>query len=135
VATAIRRRIDAITVSNTTVARPADLRETALAREPGGLSGRPLFRPSTQLLAQTFLRVGRRIPLVGVGGIDSGEAAWAKIRAGATLVQLYSALVYKGPALVEEIKRELGGLLAGSALPSLDQAVGRDAAAIAAGSF
>ena len=129
--TALRRGIDGLVVSNTTVARPASLAETALAAETGGLSGRPLFGPSTRLLAETFLRVGDRIPLVGVGGIDSAEAAWTKIRAGARLLQLYSALVYEGPGLVGTIKRGLADRLRAEGARSLDGVVGRDAAEIA----
>jgi dihydroorotate dehydrogenase len=107
VATALKRGIDGLTVSNTTVARPDSLREKALASETGGLSGKPLFVPSTKLLAEAFLRVERKIPLIGVGGVDSAEAAWTKIRAGASLVQFYSAMVYKGPGLIGDIKRGL----------------------------
>ncbi len=95
-------------VSNTTLARPASLR-SKLASESGGLSGAPLFELSTRMLAQTFLRVEGQFPLIGVGGIDSPEAALAKIEAGATLLQLYTALVYEGPGLIGRIKR---GLLA-----------------------
>ncbi|MBZ6078596.1 quinone-dependent dihydroorotate dehydrogenase [Microvirga puerhi] len=134
VATAQRRGVDGLTVSNTTIARPASLKEKALSTETGGLSGKPLFEPSTRLLAQTYLRVGRTMPLVGVGGVGSPEAAWAKIRAGASLIQLYSALVYKGPALIGEIKQGLLSALQEEGT-SLDQAVGRDAAAIAEGRF
>ncbi len=99
-------RIDGMIVSNTTISRPATLR-SSLATEGGGLSGAPLFDLSTQMLAQTFLRVEKQFPLIGVGGIDSAEKALAKIEAGATLVQLYSALVYEGPGLVTRIKRGL----------------------------
>jgi dihydroorotate dehydrogenase len=134
VATALKRGIDGLTVSNTTVARPESLREKALASETGGLSGKPLFVPSTKLIAETFLRVERKIPLIGVGGVDSAEAAWAKIRAGASLVQFYSAMVYKGPGLVGEIKSGLVQILA-SENTSLAQALGRDASAIARGEF
>jgi dihydroorotate dehydrogenase len=132
VATALRRGIDGLTVSNTTIARPDSLKEKALASETGGLSGRPLFVPSTKLLAETFLRVERKIPLIGVGGVDSAEAAWAKIRAGASLVQLYSAMVYKGPGLIGDIKRGLLHKLERENT-SLAQALGRDASAIAQG--
>lgn len=132
-ATALKRGVQGLVVSNTTVARPESLRETVLARETGGLSGRPLFGPATRLLAETYLRVGARMPLVGVGGIDSAEAAWTKIRAGASLVQLYSALVYQGPGLVGAIKRGLLARLAAEGLPNLAAAVGRDAAALARG--
>ena len=134
VATALKRGIDGLTVSNTTVARPDSLKEKALASETGGLSGKPLFEPSTKLLAETFLRVERKIPLIGVGGVDSAEAAWAKIRAGASLVQFYSAMVYKGPGLVSDIKNGLVQILA-SEKTSLGQALGRDASAIARGAF
>jgi dihydroorotate dehydrogenase len=133
VATALRRGVDGLIVSNTTVARPPDLRDTALARETGGLSGRPLFVPSTRLLAETFLRVGGRMPLIGVGGVDSAEAAWAKIRAGASLVQLYTALVYAGPALIADIKRGLLERIEAEGLSSISSVIGRDAATIARG--
>lgn len=134
VATALKRGIDGLTVSNTTVARPESLKEKELSKETGGLSGKPLFVPSTKLLAETFLRVERKIPLIGVGGVDSAEAAWAKIRAGASLVQLYSAMVYKGPGLIGDIKRGLIEKLE-SEKTSLAQSLGRDAAAIAQGRF
>lgn len=130
VATALKRGIDGLIVSNTTIARPESLKEKGLASETGGLSGKPLFVPSTKLLAETFLRVERKIPLVGVGGVDSAEAAWAKIRAGASLVQLYSAMVYKGPGLIPDIKSGLLRILDREGT-SLAQAVGRDASGIA----
>jgi dihydroorotate dehydrogenase len=135
VATAARRGIDALTVSNTTTERPESLRERSLAREAGGLSGKPLFAMSTRLLAETHLRAAGRFPLIGVGGIDSAEAAFTKIRAGASLLQLYSALVFKGPGLIGAIKQGLLDRLESERLPSLSAAVGRDAAAIARGEF
>ncbi len=134
IATALRRGIDGLIVSNTTIARPESLREKALASETGGLSGKPLFVPSTKLLAEAFLRVERKIPLVGVGGVDSAEAAWTKIRAGASLVQLYSAMVYKGPGIIGDIKSGLLRTLEREKT-SLAQAIGRDASAIAQGRF
>lgn len=100
------RGVDGMIVSNTTLARPSTLR-SASARESGGLSGAPLFEPSTRLLAAAYQRVERQFPLIGVGGVDSPEAALAKIEAGATLVQLYSGLVYAGPSLIERVKRGL----------------------------
>ena len=90
--------------------------------------------PSTKLLAETFLRVERKIPLIGVGGVDSAEAAWTKIRAGASLVQLYSAMVYKGPGLIGDIKSGLLRTLEAEKA-SMAQALGRDASAIAQGRF
>ncbi|WP_210497063.1 quinone-dependent dihydroorotate dehydrogenase [Microvirga antarctica] len=134
VATALARGVDGLTVSNTTIDRPISLKDKALAKETGGLSGKPLFRPSTQLLAETYLRVERRIPLIGVGGVDGADAAWAKIRAGASLVQLYSAMIFKGPGIVSEIKQGLVRTLARDDIRLAD-AVGRDAAAIAQGRF
>jgi dihydroorotate dehydrogenase len=107
IAVALAHGIDGMIVSNTTIARPATLREAALASEAGGLSGKPLFRASTILLAKTALRVKGAFPLVGVGGIASGEDAVAKIAAGASLVQFYSALVYRGPGLIGDIKAAL----------------------------
>ncbi|MDU6243519.1 MAG: quinone-dependent dihydroorotate dehydrogenase, partial [Bradyrhizobium sp.] len=95
------RGVDGMIVSNTTLARPNSLREQLRAKEQGGLSGRPLFRLSTRMVAETFVRVEGAFPLIGVGGIDTGGAALTKIRAGASLIQLYSSLVYKGLGLVE----------------------------------
>jgi dihydroorotate dehydrogenase len=97
--------VDGIAVSNTTLARPA-LRADA-AKEAGGLSGRPLFHRATVMLARVAAATGGRIPLIGIGGIDSGETALAKIEAGATLVQLYTGLIYEGPGLITRIKRHL----------------------------
>lgn len=134
VATALKRGIDGLTVSNTTVARPDSLKDKALASEIGGLSGKPLFVPSTKLLAEAFQRVERKIPLIGVGGVDSADAAWTKIRAGASLVQFYSAMVYKGPGLIGDIKRGLVQKIE-QEKTSLAQAIGRDASDIARGRF
>jgi dihydroorotate dehydrogenase len=131
--TALRRGVQALVVSNTTVARPASLVEQALARETGGLSGRPLFGPATRMLAQTRLRVGDSLPLVGVGGVDSAEAAWTKILAGASLVQLYSALVYEGPGLVGRINAGLVRRMTQEGITALRQVVGRDATDLARG--
>lgn len=122
------RRIDAMIVSNTTIARPVTLRDQMTARETGGLSGKPLFRPSTILLAKTYLRVEGAFPLVGVGGISSGEDAVAKVAAGASLVQLYSALVYQGPGLIADIKRALLRAIAREQVETIDGLVGRSAA-------
>ena len=94
------RRVDGMIVANTTLARPSTLRVNR-AKEQGGLSGRPLFRLSTRMAAETYVRAEGAFPLIGVGGIDFGGAALTKIRAGASLIQLYSSLVYKGLGLVE----------------------------------
>ncbi len=132
VAVARRRAIDGMIVSNTTVMRPASLHDQAIAREAGGLSGRPLFPLSTRMLAETYIRVEGAFPLIGVGGIDSGDAALAKIRAGATLLQLYTALVYCGFGLIGEIKTHLAAALRREGAVSLNEFVGRDAEALTA---
>ncbi|MCG6122373.1 MAG: quinone-dependent dihydroorotate dehydrogenase [Microvirga sp.] len=133
VATALARGVDGLVVSNTTVARPDSLIETGLAAQAGGLSGRPLFEISTRLLAQTALRVERRVPLIGVGGVDGPETAFAKIRAGASLVQLYTALVYAGPGLVPEIKEGLSARIRARGLERIEDGIGVDAAELARG--
>jgi dihydroorotate dehydrogenase len=126
------RKVDGMIVSNTTIARPSTLREEMRAREQGGLSGRPLFRLSTRMVAETYVRVEGAFPLIGVGGVDSGGAALTKIRAGASLIQLYSSLVYKGLGLVDEIKRDLTSTLLRTGRDSLSEIVGADAATLTA---
>jgi dihydroorotate dehydrogenase len=119
--------IEGLIVSNTTVARPSTLKSIN-AGEAGGLSGRPLLEASTQVLKQMRNRVGPRLTLVGAGGISNGSDAYAKIRAGASLVQLYTALAYEGPGLVARIKRELLECLARDGFARVIDAVGADIA-------
>lgn len=120
---ALARGLDGLTVSNTTITRPDSL--TGHYRdETGGLSGRPLFHLSTQVLSEVYRLTEGRIPLIGVGGVSSGADAYAKIRAGASLIQLYSALVYEGPGLIERIKRDLAQLLRRDGYDSVSAAVG-----------
>jgi dihydroorotate dehydrogenase len=126
------RRVDGMIVANTTLARPSTLRETNRAREQGGLSGRPLFRLSTRMVAETYVRAEGAFPLIGVGGIDTGGAALTKIRAGASLIQLYSSLIYKGLGLVDDIKNDLTSTLLRTGRDSLSEIVGADAATITA---
>ena len=122
---ALAAGIDGLVVANTTIERPASLRSRHRA-EAGGLSGRPLFEKSTRVLADIYRLTGGKIPLIGVGGIASGADAYAKIRAGASLVQLYSALVYEGPGLIPAIRRDLASLLRRDGFSALSQAVGAD---------
>ncbi|MDX5365933.1 MAG: quinone-dependent dihydroorotate dehydrogenase [Alphaproteobacteria bacterium] len=122
---ALRLGLDGIIVSNTTIAREG-LVSGVNATETGGLSGAPLFSMSTRVLAEMFRLTGGRIPLIGVGGISSGEDAYSKIRAGASLLQLYSALTYEGPALVARIKADLAAHLAADGFAKLKDAVGAD---------
>ncbi|HWY61682.1 MAG TPA: quinone-dependent dihydroorotate dehydrogenase [Rhizomicrobium sp.] len=114
--------IEGLIVSNTTMARPP--LKSFHAQEAGGLSGAPLFAPSTEILRQMHLRLGTAVTLIGVGGISSGADAYAKIRAGASLVQLYTSLVYEGPGLVTRIKRELVDLLKRDGFAHVADAVG-----------
>ena len=126
------RWVDGMIVGNTTVARPAALRDIATAKEAGGLSGRPLLPLSNRVLAETFVRVEGVFPLIGVGGIDSGAAAIEKIRCGGSLVQLYSGLVYAGLSLVANIKAALVAMLERDRNASLAAYVGADAPAVTA---
>ncbi|MBI1990091.1 MAG: dihydroorotate dehydrogenase (quinone), partial [Betaproteobacteria bacterium] len=117
--------IDGLIVGNTTVDRPPGLRGRH-RNETGGLSGPPLMAKATACLAAMYRFTAGRLPLVGCGGVASGADAYAKIRAGASLVQLYSALVYHGPGLVERIKRELAQRLRADGFSSVMDAVGAD---------
>jgi dihydroorotate dehydrogenase len=126
------RHVDGMIVGNTTVSRPATLHDRVTAKQAGGLSGRPLFALSTRMLAETYVRVEGAFPLIGVGGIDSGEAALAKFKAGADLVQLYTGLIYRGLGLVAEIKTALVRALEREGAERLGDLVGADAAAVTA---
>ncbi len=119
--------VDAIAVSNTTLAR--DGLSDSHAREQGGLSGRPLFYRATVMLARVHRATGGRIPLIGIGGIDSGEAALAKVEAGATLLQLYTGLIYEGPSLIARIKSCLGTEVRAKGLTSVAELTGTRASA------
>lgn len=123
--TAIAADVDGLIATNTTVARPP-LRSANAACE-GGLSGAPLFAPSTRILRDLRRLTRGKIALIGVGGIQSGADAYAKIRAGADAVQLYTALVYGGPGLVQRIKDDLAALLRRDGFASIADAVGVDA--------
>ncbi|WP_454713911.1 quinone-dependent dihydroorotate dehydrogenase [Caulobacter segnis] len=115
--------LDAIIVSNTTIARP-DTLKSAHAGESGGLSGAPLLTASTEVVKRFHAAAGGRVALIGAGGIASGADAYAKIRAGARAVQLYSALVYGGPGLVTRIKRDLAARLRADGFTAVEDAVG-----------
>lgn len=120
---ALARQLDGLTVSNTTITRPDSLAGQHRG-ETGGLSGRPLFHLSTQVLSEIYRLTEGRIPLIGVGGVSSGADAYAKIRAGASLVQLYSALVYDGPRLITRVTRDLAQLLKRDGYGAVSEAVG-----------
>lgn len=117
--------VDAIAVSNTTLSRPS--LTSAEAQEAGGLSGRPLFKRSTAMLARIYRQTNGKIPLIGIGGIDSPETALAKIEAGASLIQLYTGLIYQGPGLIGRIKTHLGAAVRRSGLTNIAGLTGRSA--------
>ena len=121
---ALATKIDGLIVGNTTVTRPP--LASSHAAESGGLSGRPLLNLATKCLSDMYRLTGGKIPLIGCGGVASGADAYAKIRAGASLVQLYSALVFHGPELVGGIKRELAERLRADGFASVSDAVGAD---------
>ncbi|MGN6750719.1 MAG: quinone-dependent dihydroorotate dehydrogenase [Xanthobacteraceae bacterium] len=131
VAVARARRVDGMIVGNTTVTRPTRLRDPQ-SREAGGLSGRPLLPLADRILAETYVRVEGVFPLVGAGGIDSGSSALGKIRAGASLVQIYSGLVFRGLGLLDEIKAAMLAAIERDASQSIADYVGADAAAVTA---
>ena len=122
--------VSGLVISNTTVSRPSGLRSPH-ADEPGGLSGRPLFALSTAVLARARLIAGDALTLIGVGGVGSGKDAFVKIQAGASLVQLYTAFAYEGPALIPRLKRELAQALRENGFPDVRSAVGTDAERLA----
>jgi dihydroorotate dehydrogenase len=115
--------VDGLIIGNTTVTRPPALK-SAERNAQGGLSGRPLFALSTACLAAMYRFTGGRVPIIGCGGIASGADAYAKIRAGASLVQLYSALLFEGPGLVRRVNSELAALLRRDGFRSVADAVG-----------
>lgn len=127
VACLMSHNVDGIAVSNTTLTRQG-LRDPA-ARETGGLSGRPLFHRSTVMLARVYEATGGKIPLIGIGGIDSGESALAKIEAGATLVQLYTGLIYEGPGLIQRIKDHLTQAVRREGVFAISDLIGKQAQA------
>ena len=122
---ALDNGVAGLIVANTTVTRPA--LHSRFAREQGGLSGASLHDLALAQLRRFRSVAGTELPLIGAGGIASAEQAWERIRAGASLVQLYSALVYEGPWLAKRINAELKGLLARDGFANIGQAVGTDA--------
>jgi dihydroorotate dehydrogenase len=123
--TCVEMKIDGIIATNTTIARPATLL-SAKAQEAGGLSGAPLFAASTAVLRRFHQRTGGEIPLIGVGGVSSADEAYAKIRAGASLVQLYTAFVFQGPEIFNRLQDDLAALLHRDGFERVSDAVGAD---------
>ncbi len=132
VTAARKHRVDGMIVANTTLSRPRGMHDRHNAKQAGGLSGRPVFALSTRMLAETYVRVEGAFPLIGVGGIDSGQAALAKIRAGAVLVQLYTAFIFHGLRLLPTMKAELSQAVTRDGCENIQALVGTDAAALTA---
>ena len=116
--------IQGVIASNTTVERPQ--LKSRYRTETGGLSGKPLQKRSTAMIRTLFAELGTDIPIIGVGGIFNGTDAYEKIKAGATAVQIYTALIYEGPGLVRKVKAELANLLERDGYKSVSEAVGAD---------
>ena len=135
VTAARKHRVDGMIVANTTLSRPRGMHDWHNAKQAGGLSGRPVFALSTRMLAETYVRTEGAFPLIGVGGIDSGETALAKIRAGALLLQLYTAFIFHGLRLLPSIKAELSQAMARESCESIAALVGVDAGALTAESW
>ncbi len=119
--------IDGLIVSNTTISRPDAVLGLPDATEAGGLSGPPVFALSTRVLRDMYRHTRGKLPLIGVGGIASPEDAYVKIRNGASLIQLYTALIYQGPALIHDIRTRLPEFLKRDGFKTIAEAVGADA--------
>ena len=125
-AVVLKHRIDGLIISNTTIERPGSIPAHPHGNETGGLSGAPLFEPSTAVLRDMYRLTKGRIPIIGVGGVSTGKDAYDKIRAGASLVELYSAFTYGGPSLIPRMKRELAACLKADGFTCVAEAVGAD---------
>jgi dihydroorotate dehydrogenase len=126
VAALVANSVDGVILTNTTITRDG-VGQSSYRAEAGGLSGRPLFQRSTRMLAKVSLLTEGKIPLIGVGGIDSGETALAKIHAGASLIQLYTGLIYEGAPLAGRIKRSLLDAMEKAGVNSIAPLIGTDA--------
>ena len=126
VAACLAKKVAGLIVSNTTIARPASL-QGRHKEETGGLSGAPLFAPSTAMLARAYRLAGRKLMLIGAGGISTPEDVLAKILAGASLVQVYTGFAYQGPAMIPRLKTGLAALLRARGFASVADATGAGA--------
>jgi len=122
-----RSQVDGLVVTNTTIRRPAELRRSPkLIHQEGGLSGPPLKKLSTETIRQVYQHTGGKVPIIGVGGVETGIDAFDKIVAGASAVQLYTTMAYVGPPVVREVKKELAMVLAYNGFTNVQEAVGAD---------
>ena len=123
---AVRSGCDGLIVSNTTVARPSSIADHPHASEAGGLSGPPLMDPSTRALREVYKATNGKLPIIGVGGVSSGYDVYKKLKAGASVVQMYTAFAYDGPALVPRMKQELVACMARDGFACVADVVGAD---------
>ena len=127
IAKAVKKaKIDGVIISNTTIERNDRVQQHENGKEIGGLSGKPVFEKSTEVLRRFYELTDGSIPLVGCGGVFTGEDALKKIKAGASLVQLYTSFAYAGPALIPKVKRELYEALKREGFKNVNEAVGYD---------
>ena len=122
---AIKNNISAVILTNTTNSNRDNL-TSELKEEEGGLSGSPLHQISTNMIKKFYKELDSKIPIIGVGGVNSGKSAYEKIIAGASLLQLYTGLVFKGPSVAREIKKELIQILKTEKISNIKDAIGRD---------
>ena len=116
-------KVDGLIVSNTTVTRPDSL-TSGHAQETGGLSGSPLRDISTETIRQVYQLTGGQVPIIGVGGVSSGQEAWQKVVSGASLVQVYTAMVFQGPVVASKIRKELEVIVKEAGFNNIQEAVG-----------
>lgn len=119
-----KSKVDGLILCNTTISRNYLINENK--KESGGLSGAPLTDISTKMISEMYQRTRGKIPIIGVGGVFTGEDAYHKIRAGASLIQLYTSYIYNGPSIVSKIKKELNDILKKDGFSSINEAVGKD---------
>ena len=121
----LANNVDGLVLSNSTLDRPKTL-ISDFKNEIGGLSGKPLFLKSTLILKKMYKLTNGQIPLIGVGGVSNGLECYEKIKSGASLVQLYSALTYEGPSIIIKILSELINLLKTDGYKNIKEAIGKD---------
>jgi len=125
VETSIKHNISAIILTNTTNANRDNLM-SKFKDEQGGLSGKPLHNISNDMIKKFYKELKGKIPIIGVGGVNSGKSAYEKIVAGASLLQLYTGFIYRGPSTAKDIKKELIEILKAEGIKNIKDAIGKD---------
>ena len=122
---AIKNNISAVILTNTTNSNRDNLK-SEFKQEEGGLSGDPLHQISTNMIKKFYKQLDNKIPIIGVGGVNSGKSAYEKIIAGASLLQLYTGFVYRGPSAAKDIKKELIQILKSEGVKNIKEVIGKD---------